>query len=201
MLIEESHEIIRDTIRKNSASYKSPEQIDRAINRGLTDYMAFLLNPNTPSDSQPLTYWLKEQVVNGTSATLNEDFLRESNIYSKVDGKEYEGDILTEQEYNDRANSYIIPPTYEDPIAKIIGSEIRFLPVNGNYVLSYYREPIQCKWAYTVENNRNLVFDADNSIELDCNRTSMSEVISRALYYFGISMEAQNLIMEEKGKQ
>lgn len=201
MLIEEAHEIIRDAIRKNSGSYISPEQIDRALNRGVTDYMAFLLSPDTPSDSQPLTYWLKEQVVNSTSASLESDFLRESNIYSKIDGKEYEGDILSEQEYNDRANSYIIPPTYEDPIAKIIGEEIQFLPENGNYVLSYYREPVKCKWAYTIVDNRKFVFDEANSIDLDCNRTSMSEVISRALYYLGIGMQAQNLIMEEKGKQ
>jgi hypothetical protein len=202
MLIQEAHEIVRDTIRKNKASYKSPEQIDRALNRGLTDYISFLMNPNTPSDSQPLTHWLEEQEINGTSATLNDNFFKESNIYSRVDGKEYEGDILSEQEFNDRANSYILGPMYEHPIARIIGRTIKFLPVDGNYVLSYYREPIKCKWAYTVaENQRDLIFDEENSVDLDCNRNSMSEVISRALYYLGISMEAQNLIMEEKGKQ
>lgn len=202
MLIEEAHDIVRDTIRKNKAGYKSPEQIDRALYRGLTDYMGFLMQKGTSSETQPLTFWLKEQVINGSSATINEDFLKESNLYSKVDGKEYEGDILSEQEFFDRANSFILFPQYEDPIARIVGRNIQILPQNGNYVFSYYREPVQCKWAYTVaENGRDLTFDEDNSIELDCNRTSMSEVISRAIYYLGISMEAQNLIMEEKGKQ
>ena len=60
----------------------------------------------------------------------------------------------------------------------------------------YYRDIIDCKFAYTSPTNRNIVFDEANSIDLDCNSGALSDIVSGALAYFGISLEAQNLIVE-----
>lgn len=195
-MIEEAHKIIRDTIRKQTGSMKTPAQIDRALNRALFDYMIFLLKSNNnPQDIK--RYIERVDADNG----VPENMVREISISSEVDESEYEGEILSEKEFNDRRNSVLLAPEYTNPIARISGKEIEVLPVNGNYILTYYREPIECRYAYTVaENGRDIIFDPDNSIDLDCNKLAMSEVISRALLYLGISLENQSLVMEERIK-
>lgn len=210
MLIQTAHDTIRRTVRKSLGSYVSPEDIDRNINRGLNDYVQFLLRPNANTNIQPLTRYIKRREYNGISESshnLPDDFLKEINIYSKADDTEYEGEILKEQEFTDRRNNYITPPDTEHPIARLLGvsnnftnGEIQILPVQGNYVLTYYRNIVNCKYAYTSPDNRKIIFDEANSIDVDCNESALSEVISRALMYFGITMEAQNLVSEEQLK-
>lgn len=210
MLIEKAHNTIRRAIRKSLGSYVSPEDIDRNINRGLNDYIQLLLNPNLNTNIQPLTRYISEKDYNYTSVNrynLPDNFLKEVNIYSKVNGGVYEGEILKEQEFMDRRNSFIVPPIQEHPIARLLGVTesfpngiIEILPDQGNYQLSYYRNIIDCKYAYTSPDGRKIVFDEANSVDVDCNDSALSNVVSRALSYFGITLEAQNLVSEEQIK-
>ena len=201
-MIENAHKIIRDTIRKTLGSYVDPEQIDRVLNRGLNDYVVSLLNQGVNAKPLPLTRYVKSVPV---TDEIPEDFFKEITIVSVADNTRYEGEILTEQEFYDRKNSSLVGPETEHPIARLYsdneGQKIEILPVDGNYLLSYYRKPIECRFAFTTPDDRRIVFDADNSIDIDCNVLALSNVISRALLYLGISLEAQNLIMEEKAKQ
>jgi hypothetical protein len=201
-MIENAHKIIRDTIRKTLGSYVDPEQIDRALNRGLNDYVSGLLQQGVNAKPLPLTRYVKAVSVTNQ---IPEDFLKEITIISVADNTRYEGEILTEQEFYDRKNSVLVGPETEHPIARLYsdneGQKIEVLPAGGNYLLSYYRTPIECKFAYTTPDNRRIVYDADNSVDIDCNVLALSDVISRALLYLGISLEAQNLVMEEKAKQ
>jgi hypothetical protein len=201
-MIEKAHKIIRDTIRKTLGSYVDPEQIDRALNRGLTDYISEILNQGVNAKPISLTRYVKSVPVTNQ---IPDDFFKEITVLSVADDTRYEGEILTEQEFYDRKNSKLVGPETEHPIARMYsdteGQKIEVLPEGGNYLLSYYREPIECKFAYTTPDNRTIVYDPDNSVDLDCNVLALSDVISRALLYLGVSLEAQNLILEEKAKQ
>ena len=196
MLIQEAHDIIRDQIRKFKGAYQTPAQIDRALYRGLMDYFSSLLK--STDNVQKLNRYLKTVAHNTTGTfTLPADFQREVQIFSLYTGKEYEGDILSEQEFSDRRNSEIIPPDYTRPIARIRGSQIEYLPADGNYVLSYYREIIKPVYAYDVS-VRDFVFDPDSSVELDVDASALNRVLVNTLPYLGIALNEESLLMEKQ---
>lgn len=207
MLIEKAHKLIRGTIRKSQGSYVSPEDIDMNLNRSINDHVLFLLSPKGNANNQPLSRYISRHSYSNPSSNeygLPPNFLKEINIYSLADGNTYEGDILKEQEFTDRRNSYITPPDTIHPIARLLGTSdtypngvIEILPSQGNFIFSYYRTVNNCLFSYNSPDNRSIVFDEENSVEVDCNEGVLSEIVSRALVYFGVSLEAQNLLSEE----
>ncbi len=193
-MIELAHNIIRDQIRKYSGGYKSPEQIDVALYRSLMDFVQ--------RTSRPSRY-LKEQAYNisGTNSfNLPTDFYRHANIYSLINGKKHEGDVLDEMQFADRVNSHFLAPDLENPVARIIGSKIELYPIDaGNFVFSYYRTPIKPKYGYDLVNGRSIVFDPTTSTELDVDETDLNAVVSRSLFYLGISLKEETLVIEGNG--
>lgn len=57
----------------------------------------------------------------------------------------------------------------------------------------YIKNPPEAKWAYTLVGGRP-VYDSSNSIQLLWGESEVTELISRVLFMFGISVQAQNLI-------
>ena len=84
---------------------------------------------------------------------------------------------------------------------RIHGLEIDVDPAVEGAVLYYLRYPVKAKFAYTSPNGRDIVFDSNNSIDLDWKPTAISEIISRALMYFGITLNDQSLTLEEQLKR
>ena len=196
MLIQEAHNIVRDQIRKFKGAYQTPQQIDRALYRGLMDYYTSLFK--TTDNVQKLNRYLKTAAHNTTGIfTLPTDFQREVQIFSLYTGKEYEGDILTEQEFSDRRNSLIIAPDYMRPIARIRGGQIEYLPADGNYILSYYREVIKPVFAYDVV-VRDIIFKEEGSVELDVDASALNRVLINTMPYLGISLNEESLLMEKQ---
>lgn len=200
-MIDLAHNIIREQIRKYRAAYKTPEEIDNALYRGLIDFYNGLFK--SQQNSQQVSRYLKEQTCNVTSTNvfaLNSDFNRPVTINSTVSGQIYEGEILAENEWLDRKNSFILAPTLQQPIARIVGTNIEFYPADaGNYKLVYYRSPVQPKYNYTVAvNGRDITYNPSGSVDVDVNPSALNDVIVRALGYLGVSLNDQGLIVERQ---
>jgi hypothetical protein len=200
-MIELAHKVIREQIRKYRAAYKSPEEIDNALYRGLIDFYNDLFK--SKQNSQQLSRYLKEQVCNisGTNIfDLEADFHKPVNVISVVGGFPYEGDILSETEWLDRIKSLIIPPTLQNPIARIIGDKVEFYPSDaGNFKLVYYRAPEKPVFAYTVDvNGRDITYNPVGSVDLDINEPAFDDVVVRAIGYLGISLSDQGLLVERQ---
>jgi hypothetical protein len=200
-MIQLAHSIIREQIRKYKAGYKSPGEIDNALYRGLLDFYNSL--DKSDRDSQQLSWYLFEMPCNisgSNSFTLPATYGSPAAIYSIVSGARKEGDILAENEYLDRIQSLIIPPTLTRPVARIIGKQIEFYPSDaGNFVFSYYRAPVEPVWNYTVAaNGRDLIYNPTGSIELDVNPPSLNNVIVRAMGYLGVSLKDESLLLERQ---
>lgn len=200
-MVQLAHSIIREQIRKYRAGYKSPGEIDHALYRGLLDFYNSLFNSG--NDSQPLSWYLVELPCNisgSNSFNLPVNYGRSAAIYSVVSSIRKEGDILAENEYLDRMQSLIIPPTLSNPVARIIGKKIEFYPSDsGNYILSYYRSPLSPVFNYTVAvNGRDIVYNPTGSVDVDVNLPSLNNVIVRALGYLGISLNDQELLLEKQ---
>jgi hypothetical protein len=200
-MIELAHKVVREQIRKYRAAYKSPAEIDNALYRGLIDFYNDLFK--SKQNSQHLTRYLKQQVCNISSAnsfTLNSDFSRPVNIYSTVSGQRHEGDILSENDWLDRVQSSIIFPDLQNPIARIIGTNIEFYPSNaGNFTLVYYRAPLKPVFNFTVAGNgRDITYNPTGSVQLDINEPAFDDVVVRSLGYLGVSLNDQGLLVERQ---
>ena len=200
-MIDLAHKIIREQIRKYRAAYKTPEEIDNALYRGLIDFYNELFR--SKQNSQQVSRYLTEQVCNITSTNvfaLNSNFNRPVRITSTVGTNVHEGEILAENEWLDRRNSFILAPTLQQPIARIIGTNIEFYPGDsGNYRLVYYRSPTQPKFNYAVAaNGRDITYNATGSVNVDVNQSALNDVIVRAIAYLGISLNDQGLLVERQ---
>lgn len=199
-MIDLVHKIIREQIRKYRAAYKTPEEIDNALYRGLIDFYNGLFK--SKQNSQQLTRYLVEQTCNISSTNvfpLSSNFNRPVGIISTVSGQQYEGDVLSENEWLDRKNSFIVPPTLQFPIARIVGSNVEFYPSDaGNYKLVYYRSPVQPKFSYTISNNRDIIYTSVGSVDVDVNQPALNDVIVRAIGYLGVSLNDQGLLVERQ---
>jgi len=200
-MVQLAHTIIREQIRKYKAGYKSPAEIDNALYRGLLDFYNSLFLSG--SDSQPLSWYLTELACNisgSNSFDLPANYGRPAAIYSTVSSVRKEGDILSENEYLDRSESLIIPPTLSRPIARIIGKKIEFYPSDaGNYTLSYYRVPIKPIFNYTVAiNGRDISYNPTGSVDVDVNNSSLNNVIVIAMGYLGVSLRDESLLLEKQ---
>ncbi len=200
-MIQLAHKIIREQMRKYRAGYKTPEEIDNALYRGLMDFYNNLFTSR--ANSQQLTRYVKEQACNITSTNqfaLNTDYNRPIIIKSLVGQSQHEGDILAENEWLDRLNSVMLAPDLEHPIARIIGTNIQFFPSDaGNFVLVYYRSPVAPVFAYTVAGNgRDITYNPTGSVDVDVNQNSLSNVIVNALGYLGVSLKDESLLLDKQ---
>lgn len=200
-MIELAHKVIRQQIRKYRAAYKSPEEIDNALYRGLIDFYTDLFK--APSKSQRLSRYISEQACNISGSNkfaLEADFYKPIGVISIVGSDQYEGDILAENEWLDRKNSLIIPPTTTKPIARVIGSDVEIYPSDpGNYKLVYYRIPVKPVYAFTVDGNgRDITYTSSGSVDLDIDASAFDDVVVRALGYLGVSLNDQGVLVERQ---
>lgn len=99
--------------------------------------------------------------------------------------------------------NYYAFPVERDALVRIFADNITCDPETVDELALYYLVyPETGVYAYTIaENGRDIVFDSVNSVDLNWKKTALSEIVSRALMYLGISLNEQSLVMEEKLKR
>lgn len=99
--------------------------------------------------------------------------------------------------------NYYAFPIERDALIRISGNDIVCDPLTVTSIALYYLSyPVTGVFGYTVSaNGRDITYSAGTSTDLNWKKTAMSEIVSRALMYLGISLESQSLIMEEKLKR
>lgn len=126
-----------------------------------------------PRDNNPRHFYKQTQdyVLNAASPVLQDlptDFVREIKLFNKdAQNNLSEGDILSDLEFADRSISVIIPPEEKNPIARIVGDQIEFLPRPSGtdsytYVLSYYQFPVPKRALIRHQGN-----DGSNIVEVE----------------------------------
>jgi hypothetical protein len=99
--------------------------------------------------------------------------------------------------------NYYAFPVERDALIRISGSNILCDPATVTSIALYYLVyPITAVFGYTVApNGRDITYNPATSTDLNWKPTALSEIVSRALMYLGISLNEQSLIMEEKLKR
>ena len=183
--VEALHKDIRSQLKKHTSGFVSPEDIDDALNKAAIDALSTIVSAYR-FDKQ-INNADQELLVSATLAGSTSIHTLPDDIYSIVgvfDGN-FEGDILSAFDFNNRRNSLILAPTKTRPVATIYnngGPKIEVLPASATNTIKYWKNPEPCVYAYTVTAGV-ITFSAGGSTDLEFPMSYYTQIINRALVY------------------
>ena len=202
--IKDAHDFIRTIIKKNKGGFVSPGDIDRAVNRGVSDWMSAVIYKYKHTGKFDYDHlFVKKKTYTVSPSTSVQaislaDYVEALTIYVKgTDGVVREGTVYSWDEFLEIQNSSILVPDLFFPAATIFVSEagvpsIQFQPVplsgNYEYTLMYMRKPTKAVYAYTTDSRGSIVYTSTGSIDIDIDDRYFTDIMTRALMYLGISL-------------
>jgi hypothetical protein len=214
--INDAHQFIRQILKKNKGGFVAPPEIDRAINRGVSDWISAVINKYHRTGKFEYDHLLVKRanftVSSSTGvqsiSTQAADYIEALTVYITVPGgTPVEGTIYSWDEFLEVQNSKIVAPDESYPAATIyIVSEssvdvpkIQFspVPVSGNYTytLVYMRKPADAVYNYTFDSGTgNFTFNSTGSVNIDISDRYYSDIITRALMYLGVSLRDGDVV-------
>lgn len=216
ILIEDLHDFIRGTIKKNYGGFVSPNDIDRAINRAQFDLFDQLVKNYKKTELFDYDHiFLKQSNFSITSSdngektlsSIDSNFIEAITFYYKDSSNNlHEGNLMKWDSFIDRKNSSIVPPIINTatseykPIATIYDGKIQVAPRPSsgtyNFVLLYFKKPANGVYGYT-ESNGVITQNQSTSTDLDWDERSFSDIVNRALTYLGFPIKDAEIIQAE----
>lgn len=216
ILIEDLHDFIRGTIKKNYGGFVSPNDIDRAINRAQFDLFDQLVKNYKKTELFDYDHiFLKQSNFSITSSdngektlsSIDANFIEAITFYYKDSSNNlHEGNLMKWDSFIDRKNSSIVPPIINTatseykPIATIYDGKIQVAPRPSsgtyNFVLLYFKKPTNGVYGYT-ESNGVITQVQSDSTDLDWDERSFSDIVNRALTYLGFPIKDAEIIQAE----
>jgi len=216
ILIEDLHDFIRGTIKKNYGGFVSPNDIDRAINRAQFDLFDQLVKNYKKTELFDYDHIFLKQTNftltssdNGekTLSSIDANFIEAITFYYKDSSNNlHEGNLMKWDSFIDRKNSSIVPPIINTatseykPIATIYDGKIQVAPRPSsgtyNFVLLYFKKPTNGVYGYT-ESNGVITQNQGTSTDLDWDERSFSDIVNRALTYLGFPIKDAEIIQAE----
>ena len=216
ILIEDLHDFIRGTIKKNYGGFVSPNDIDRAINRAQFDLFDQLVKNYKKTELFDYDHiFLKQSNFSITNSdngvkslsSIDSSFIEAITFYYKDSSNNlHEGNLMKWDSFIDRKNSTIVPPIINTatseykPIATIYDGKIQVAPRPSsgtyNFVLLYFKKPTNGVYGYT-ESNGVITQNQGTSTDLDWDQRSFSDIVNRALTYLGFPIKDAEIIQAE----
>jgi hypothetical protein len=130
-------------------------------------------------------------------SNLNYLDLLDIQIYYTSGGRTiyYPVKLINEDERANRLNSQIDPVTTQSPIGEQCApGYFRLYPAAGyNGSVTFLRRPVKPVFAYSVISGRVIVYDHDNSTQLEWRQTEIIPVLLKALESIGINLSDQEI--------
>jgi hypothetical protein len=218
ILIKDAHDFIRMQIKKNKMGFVSPEDIDRAINRGVSDWMSAVVYKYKKTGKYSYDHLFvkrKDYAVTSSNAGLMDmptDYTEALTVYVMNNGVLTEGTIYSWDEFLEIQNSNILAPVLAYPAATIYVAEagtakIQFKPTPSSsgttytFTLVYMRKPAAGVYKYTVSSTTGTIaYNPTGSVDLDIDDRYFSDILTRALMYLGISLHDSDTASTEQLK-
>jgi len=201
--IVDAHDFIRSIIKKNKAGFVSPKDIDRAINRGVADWMSAVIYKYHKTGKFEYDHLLVKRATFTVSPTtsvqdLPTDYVEGLTIYHTNENTvQIEGTLYSWDEFLEIKNSSILAPDRAYPAATIYldttgTAKIEFAPIptSGNYVFTfvYMRKPATAFYNAVVVNG-NISAASSGNVDIDVADRYYSDIVTRALMYLGITLK------------
>jgi len=154
------HEDIRATLKKHNSAFVAPEDIDKAVLKAAIDILKDIIDQYEAGE---VRYMADQELLilhsftgDATERTLPEAVFKVASVFIG----DYEGDILPHSEFNDRANSVVIPPSATRPVGTVYNNGtnklIRILPTSTSHKIKYWANPAVVDWNdITIEHNQS----------------------------------------------
>ena len=217
--IDKLHDFIRGTIKKNYGGFISPADIDRAINRAQFDLFDQLVENYKKTEKfdydhlflKQTAFTLANLTATKTLSSIDANFIEAITFYFKDSSNNlHEGNLMKWDSFIDRKNSTITPAVINTstseykPIATIYDGKIEVAQAppgstTYNFVLLYFRRPTDGKFEFTETNGviSQTTANVNNSINLDWDERSFSDIANRALTYLGFPIKDAELLQAE----
>lgn len=202
--MKDAHDFIRMQIKKNKMGFVSPDDIDRAINRGVSDWMSAVVFKYKRTGKYEYDHLLVKRapysVTAGNSGLVDvpADYTEGLSIYVMNNGVLTEGTIYSWDEFLEIQNSKILAPSLDYPTATIYvdnsgNAKLQFSPVptdgsTYSYTLVYMRKPAKGVFGYSITSSGNISYNSGTTTNLDLDDRYFSDILTRALMYLGISL-------------
>lgn len=216
ILMKDAHDFIRMQIKKNKMGFVSPDDIDRAINRGVSDWMSAVVFKYKKTGKYEYDHLLVKRyamsvtVANSGILDVPADYTEALTIYVDNGGVQTEGTIYSWDEFLEVQNSKILTPSLSYPTATVYMDQsgtpkIQFAPVptsgTYSYTLVYMRKPIKGVFGYSVDSSTGtIVYNSGTTTNLDLDDRYFSDILTRALMYLGISLHDSDTASTEQLK-
>jgi len=179
-----------------------PKMVWEATQKITDDLRRFKVHMGATS-TMPLT------VNTSGDATLPTNYVYPSSLrYKYVSGTVNKPgiaiEVLTDAQLGDRLASSIVMPTKKNPVCVFYNTYIKFYPNDLQFVdFTYLRLPNKPVYAYTVDANDNIIYDPDNSTDLEWGEENHTRIADMILREMGINLRDQELqqyamLMSEK---
>jgi len=247
MTIKETHDTILFVIKKTRNEFVSHEDIDRALDIAQMSLFAELIGNYRRYPEQAMVnsgrllsdlnpFRERQQFLPGDYNSTTDPFALDDGILVlPVDFLYFDGDgaysvvmdgsnarnrpieILPYDEFAERSDSSLSPPTVTDPIGVFDGKggtvnsvdigekmKLRLLPDAISGFIVYFRRPLLPVYAYTVV-DRVETYDSAASVHLEWNDNCAHVIIKKALQTLGATTEdmvvLQEMVREESTSQ
>lgn len=205
--IKDAHNFIRGVIKKNKGGFVSPEDIDRFLNRSVSDFISAIIFRFKSTKEFNYDHLLtKRTTFTVTSSTgtqdLPADYFEGLTIYITNNGNLIEGTLYNWDEFLEVTNSQIIAPDTSYPAATIYidstnAPKIQFAPVPSSgsytYTLVYVKRPTPAVYNYTTSNG-NITFNPTNSTDLDISERFLGDIYARTFAYLGLTLDSNTFL-------
>jgi hypothetical protein len=214
--INDAHQFIRQLLKKNKGGFVPPADIDRAINRSVSDWLSAAISKFYKTGKFEYDHLLVKRAnftvspSTGTQSLLPtaSDYIEALTVYLTVSGgNQVEGTIYSWDQFLEILNSNILAPDTSFPAATIyIVNEsgvdvpkIQFSPVppsgNYTYTLVYLRKPAPAVYAYTFNSSTGeTAFNQTGSVDIDISDRYFTDIVTRALMYLGVTLRDADIV-------
>lgn len=210
MDINQVYDIVKFISNKHEQGYLSPEEFNNSINLAQKQLMSHIIESiqgwddnrrriripmgNAQPNIQKISRFIESNVV---TVPINGQLPRPVNLEHMLAVRTQSNLKRVTRCEHDRIFSYrssVIDIPYENPIYVEYNSYYQIYPENiGEVSFEYVVTPPDALWAYTTVGGRPQ-YDQGNSVQLLWGETEITEIISRVLFMFGISIQAQNVV-------
>ena len=189
----EENQILSDTLKPFKV-----KKVFALVPSGLytipTDYVRAT---NLAYDSDTVT--LPVSIVKEAATFCDPDFVDTTPTPTVIAKLEHRIDLLVDSEWVDRQSDKIVPPSEENPMARIEDNTLQILPTTIAPILYYLKFPRKGKWAFTISgDSHSTIFDQANSTDLDWSEISHNEIIEKTMSLLGIPIRDNTLTQFEQ---
>jgi len=210
------HSSIREQLGIGQSLYLSPEEIDRQINKAISDMFLqeYAHFEATQEITDTLGFFKKKEDKDADSNGIVEypsDYHFVTGLQALISDTDIRPlELVPDSEWAHKVVSKGFPPTAEYPVARYIGeNDLEVRPIKTTEIAGvakvrffYLKKPAIAKFDYTVSTDgKSYVYAAGTSVQIDFPDISHAEIERKALAYLSINVGNQMATQVEQIKK